>query len=99
MKIIGHRSDPIEVISGVPQESGVPLLFVLLINNLPAIFIDSLTLLFADDLNLLLTSRNFQDDLTRLYNWNLANRMLENHTKTKTLTFKGVITVDSEMGT
>ena len=96
--INGHRSDPFEVISGVPQGSVLgAFLFLLVVNDLSTIFIDSLPLLFVDDLKLLCNSCNFQDDLTRLYTWNLENGMLANHTKT--LTFKGVMTVDCEMGT
>ena len=66
--------------------------------DLPAIFVDSLPLLYANDAKLPFKSCDFRDNLLRLYNWNLANGKLANHTKTETLTFKGVIIVDCEMG-
>ena len=88
-----------EVIGGVSRWSVFgPLFFPIITNDLRALFIDTLPLLSADDLKLLFTSCNFQEDFF-FFNWILANGVLANHTKTMSLSFKGILTVASEIGT
>ena len=55
--------------------------------------LDAMIWLFADDLNLLFSSLNFHNDLTRLYNWNLSNGMIANLGKTNCLNFRGLTSV------
>jgi len=90
VNIAGHLSNALPVPSGVPQGSVLaPLLFLIFINDLPSIFLDCIPWAFADDLKLLFSSLNFADDLTRLNNWNIANGMLVNASKSKCLYYHG----------
>lgn len=97
----------IEVTSGVPQGSHLgPLLFVFYLNDLPAIIRSSDILMYADDVKLfrsygaLEDSTYIQDDLNRLSEWCLTNRMSLNLSKCKKMTFcRGtVLNVDYFIG-
>ena len=77
-------------VSRAPQDSVLgPLFFLLFINDLPSIFVDSIAWLFADDLKLLFANLNFHDDLWRLHSWNLFNGMIVDSLKTKCIHFNG----------
>lgn len=87
-------SSDITVTSGVPQGSHLgPLLFVLYLNDLPAIVKSSKILMYADDVKLFTTVRvsedsiSLQDDLNRLAEWCLVNGMSLNLSKCKKLSF------------
>ena len=55
---------------------------------------DAFAWLYADELKLLFKSLNFQNDLSKLMNWNVANIMLINASKTTCISFKGHNQVD-----
>jgi hypothetical protein len=89
-----ERSDTIEVKLGVPQGSVLgPLLFVLMINDLPP-FLNAQTLLYADDTTFLNFSSDFNDlqnlthkTITQAAVWFRANGFVLNDSKTQQMCF------------
>jgi hypothetical protein len=90
----GHLSENISVSSGVPQGSHLgPFLFVLFINDLPAVIQNSQILLFADDakiyktVNSTLDCDDLQIDFDNLSTWCNNNDLAINIKKCNILTF------------
>jgi len=88
-----HTADWVEVTSGVPQGSVLgPLLFVIFINDMPAV-VSHLVKLFADDSKLIATVRGgcdlsaLQHDLDALTEWSNTWHMLFNVSKCKAMEF------------
>lgn len=86
-------SEPVYVTSGVPQGSHLgPLLFLLFVNDVPAILIHALILMFADDFKIYLSINNLidcihlQEDLSRFSVWCLKNKLFLNFDKCKRIT-------------
>ena len=70
VRINGFPSMHARVLSGVLQGSVLGTQFFLIfVNDLPCILLDSFMWLFADDAKLVLNSLKFNDDLVRFYNW------------------------------
>jgi len=76
-------SDLLSMISGVPQGSILgPLLFIMFINDLPNILLNSSTLLFADDTKCFPHIMSFTDqqllhsDLNNLSSWSIISNLL-----------------------
>ena len=93
VKIKNFVSVKMCVPSGVPQGSHLgPLLFNLFVNDISVCFVNSDFLLFADDLKIYRAVRNvsdtlvLQDDLDRLYDWSIKNKLSLNVSKC-TVTF------------
>ena len=89
----GHQSFRFTATSGAPQGSNLaPLLFSLFINDICK-QINSNMLLFADDLKIYKTIQSLadcldlQEDLNRVDNWCLENRLPLNIEKCKVMTF------------
>ena len=92
VRVNSSYSSEFVVTSGVPQGSLLgPLFFLVYINDI--VNCDSLIpLLFADDakfLGLDISSMAFQDDLDRLYEWSVKNRLYFNHEKCAHVNFNG----------
>lgn len=99
----GFRSNIERVTSGVPQGSILgPLLFVLFINDIDSCFHNSNYLLYADDLKVYKTITSVEDgvklqeDLDRLSNYCLLNKLQFNLSKCNSITYtKKIHTFDS----
>lgn len=90
----GCNSDQYLTTSGVPQGSNLgPLLFLILINDLPSCVKYSQSLLFADDLKIFkaITSNSdaelFQKDIHALVKWSNSNKLFFNIEKCKVMTY------------
>ena len=69
------------------------MLFLIFMNDLPAIFLDFIPWFFADGLKLLFRSLKFEYDIATLTLWNLSNCMIANVEKTKCLLLSGDVTI------
>lgn len=92
--INGYRSNVIEVTSGVPQGSILgPLLFIIFINDIGSCFRNTKFLLYADDLKVYKSIKTlddcilFQQDLDRLTDYCLSNKLVLSLPKCSYLTF------------
>ena len=82
-------SEYLPINSGVPQGSVLgPLLFLVFINDLPDVLETSIAYLFADDTKINNTDPALlQNDLLRLHQWSLENKMQFNFSKTSLIWF------------
>ena len=82
-------SEYLPINSGVPQGSVLgPLLFLVFINDLPDVLEASIAFLFADDTKINNTDPVLlQNDLLRLHQWSLENKMQFNFSKTRLIRF------------
>ena len=92
----GYTSEPIKVVSGVPQGSVLgPLLFILYVNSLCSLtFSENCELvMYADDLVLYKTIlsemdwTDFQNDIARVSTWTVENHLTFNTSKCKCMLF------------
>lgn len=91
----GIKSTLTRITLGVPQGSVLgPVLFLIYINDISNIFSESKTLLFADDMTLYITgpnptqlAYNANNELHKLYQWCLCNRLTINTNKTYYMLF------------
>lgn len=95
-----HRSDFIEIESGVPQGSILgPTLFLIYINDLSKFILPANSVLYADDTTILLTESNIKnlfhlggETMERLHEWFTANKLNLNESKTYCTVFgKGAL--------
>lgn len=89
-----YESRPYHTRSGVSQGSILgPLLFVLMVNDLPSVIKYAKCLLYADDLKLFLRIRTEEDclmlqhDIDAVYQWGVENKMEFNTSKCFEMTF------------
>ena len=95
VKIANKFSDEKTVNIGIPQGSILgPILFIIYNNDLPSISPSLKTTLFADDTNFSLTHKDFypmvgslNDELRKIHDWTVANRLTINNSKTELLLF------------
>ena len=82
-------SEYLPINSGVPQGSVLgPLLFLVFVNDLPGVLETSIAYLFADDTKINNTDPALlQNDLPRLHQWSLENKMQFNFSKTSLIWF------------
>ena len=87
--INNNYSEYFPINSGVPQGSVLgPLLFLVFINDLPDVLETSIAYLFADDTKINNTDLVLlQNDLLRLHQWSLENKMQFNFSKTSLIWF------------
>jgi len=98
VKINSYVSNDFLVSSGVPQGSYLgPLLFILFINDLPSIFVNSVNiLLFADDAKLFLIIKSPNDalqlqlNLDKFVEWSRVNHLPLNINKCSVITFSRI---------
>ena len=108
----GKLSSSLEVECGVPQGSILgPLCFIFYINDLPECVTDCNINMYADDTIIYFAAKSkteieitLQNDLNRVSDWMKENRLIVNHTKTKTMLIgsrprlKNIQTFDILMG-
>ena len=90
-KIDNIISTPKNIKCGVPQGSNLgPLLFLLYINDLPNCLVNSVPAMFADDTNITISAKNaedfeekFNNELSNVHNWLLANKLTVNVDKSE----------------
>ena len=93
----GHSSEWAHVTQGVPQGSILgPLLFLLYVNDLPAVVDEWSVSLYADDVTIYYASKDagrvseaLNADLQRIATWIEANRLRMNISKTQLMTLGG----------
>lgn len=94
VQLMSYESEEFFTRSGVSQGSTLgPLLFLLMINDLPRVLSSSKCLMFADDLKLFfpISTANdcdvLQDDITAVARWSENNKLLFNPSKCQVMTF------------
>ena len=93
----GHSSEWAHVTQGVPQGSILgPLLFLLYVNDLPAVVAECTVSLYADDVTIYYANKDeervsevLNANLQRVTTWIEANRLRMNITKTQLMTLGG----------
>lgn len=96
VRVKGHISKLLPVISGVPQGSILgPLLFILYINDLPDVLKSALAFIFADDTKCLKSIHNpddvylLQEDINALLQWSIQSNLIFSSPKCAILHFWG----------
>ena len=94
MKVAGVLSDPVRVVSGVPQGSVLgPLFFLILMIDIDAGILKAALGSFADDTRVwsaiisVLEANHFQEDLNRVFEWTAINNMQVNGDKSEHMRF------------